>query len=326
MIQAIVLIALSMAAPAASVQASTPYDEFVPKVADEELSEVIGKVQWYTHREMPPVFQHDFGNPFVSIYRDIGPGGPRFSNGNGEWPWAHPAVFRDDGGRTKAIVGAYIPGRPDVFSVSMKTYTISTYPQEPGRYEVRHSGFRRGINWKFPVGTEFVELNLNRIGDGDYCYKIHRMSMGEDGAWKFSVYRPWTSQEDYEKDTGTRVVDIGVKRLRSQHMNAAFDRAVEMQEAPPISPELSIELLESTPFKLCSDDSFIPTTNHENQVWPKGYLGKFIGNAASQDNCRSCHQQVLEEVRKFDNGEWYGHIRGGGHDIHGAGVFSWYPR
>lgn len=308
-------------------QISSPghkYHAFMPPTEDADLKAFFDnpKVEWYTEDEKPKVFQHDFGNPFVSVYKDIGPGGPRFSNGNGEWPWAHPATPTNDG-TAKGVIGILKTG-VRTFDVKMPIYTIATATNTGRFLGVRQYRTRNGINWKFGEGTDIVELNTNRILQADWTFKVHRMTL-DGNEWKFRVYRPITSRGEYEQATGTRATGPTRRRKVDDHMVRAFDETADVFEVPRIDPVLARKILTSTDFKLCTDDDFIPTTRHTGQLYPKNYLGPWIGNATDQDNCRNCHRDVLEEVSQFDLGEWYGHIRGGGHDKHGVGVFSWYP-
>jgi len=307
--------------------APSRYSMFFPNTSDPELQALFSDpaVEWYTDNERPKVFQHDLGTPgrahFISVYRDIGPGGPRFSNGNGEWPWAHPAVPVADG-RARVIFGAKVTSYR-TGSVALQRGSIVIGPDY---FRVEPRSPISGTTWQFGAGTEFVEINTNRIVDGDYCFKVHRMTMQPSGEWLFRVYRPFTSQKEYEDATGTKAQHVGRRTLRNSHLVKVFEETRDIWKVPRIDPGLAKKLLLETDFKLATDDDFIPTTEHNDQIYPKGYLGAYIGNGTDQQNCRNCHRDVLEEVRKFDNGEWYGHIRGGGKDIHGAGVFSWYPR
>ncbi|MEM6363316.1 MAG: hypothetical protein AAF745_02735 [Planctomycetota bacterium] len=303
---------------AASVNAQSLVD-FQPRTNDAELKSLFAdpSMRWYTVQSRPPIFQHR--GRFHSIYEDIGPRGPRFSNGNGEWPWAHPSVPFDDR-RTRNIVGVKAAGVREFPVVFPQTEIV----RGSGYAYRTPAGTHSGLGWSLGEGTEIVELVTNRIGQGDYTFKVHRMTM-RDGEWFFRVYRPFTDATSYERATGTRVQIVGPRRQRSGHTIPAFDETRVVTKVPKISPDLARKLLLTTPFRLATDEKFIPTTDHTDQIYPQGYLGAFIGNATRQENCRNCHRDVAENVRKFDHGEWYGQIRGGAKDKHGAGVFSWYP-
>lgn len=322
-----VVFALCVLCGAAHAQNRERYAHFFPPTEDSELAALLADPSffWYTAREMPPVFQHDFGSPFVSVYRDIGPGGPRYSNGNGEWPWANPATDREDG-RAKGIIGIRHTG-VQTFRTQFLQYEI-VRTLRGGRWVgyIEQQGNKPGLGWRFGPGTEILEINLNRIANGDYCFKVHRMTMTPGNEWFFRVYRPFVSQAEYESATNTKAVPIGPVRKTTPHDFKPFDEVRDLVEVPRIEPQLARQLLLKTPFKLATSDEFIPTTRFTDQIYPQGYLGAYIGNAANQENCRKCHVDVAVNVRKFASGEWYGQIRGGGHDKHGVGVFSWYPR
>jgi hypothetical protein len=191
---------------------------------------------------------------------------------------------------------------------------------------IEQQGSKPGLGWSFAPGTEILEINTNRIAGGDYTFKVHRMTLLESNEWFFRVYRPFVSQSEYEAATGTKAIPIGPRRKTTSHAMKPFDEVRELVEVPRIDPRLARQLLLTTKFKLATTDDFIPTTQHADQIYPQGYLGAYIGNAANQENCRKCHVDVAVNVRKFDSGEWYGQIRGGAKDKHGVGVFSWYPR
>ena len=312
----------------ASAQNREKYSWAFPLTDDPELIALFSdpNVFWYTTAvEMPPVFQHEFGRPFVSIYNDIGPGGPRYSNGNGEWPWANPATDREDG-RAKGIIGIKITGVQTYRTQFPQFEIVRTLRGGQWVGYIEQQGFKPGLGWSFGPGTEILEINTNRIGNGDYTFKIHRMTLTENNEWFFRVYRPFVSQAEYEAATGTKAVMLGARRKTTNHSFKPFDEVRNLWEVPRIEPSMARELLLTTPFKLAAGDDFIPTTRFTDQIYPQGYLGAYIGNATRQEDCRKCHQDVAVNVRKFDSGEWYGQIRGGGHDRHGVGVFSWYPR
>lgn len=297
---------------------------FIPATEDAELQAAFNDPdrQWYTVETRPPIFQHR--GRFHSIYEDIGPGGPRYSNGNGEWPWAHPSVPVNDG-RTRNIIGAKIAGYR-TYRVAFQQYGIVRVHDPRGAYSyLERQGTHPGIGWEFGEGTDIIELVTNRIGRADYTFKVHRMTL-QDGEWFFRVYRPFTNQKSYEDATDTKAVYVGEKAIASNHHIPAFAAKREIWKVPRVDAEKARQLLLSTPFSLAAGDEFIPTTDHTDQVYPRGYLGAYIGNATNQEDCRTCHRQVAINVRKFDSGEWYGQIRGGGKDRHGVGVFSWYPR
>lgn len=319
-------IILAIISTVVSAENRERYAYLFPHTDDTELAALLAdpEVFWYTAaKEMPPVFQHDFeGAPkFYSIFRDIGPGGPRYSNGNGEWPWANPATDREDG-RAKNVIGIKHTGIK-TFRASFPQFEIVRSGQRAWIEQVKVSG---GLGWSFGPGTEVIEINTNRIGGSDYTFKVHRMTLTEGNEWFFRVYRPFVSKQEYEAATGTQAVQLGPRRKTTNHLFKPFDEMRDLWEVPRIEPELARQLLLTTSFKLAIDDEFIPTTRHTDQIYPQGYLGAYIGNAANQENCRKCHQDVAVNVRKFDSGEWYGQIRGGGKDKHGVGVFSWYPR
>lgn len=325
-----VVFALFILCGAAHAQNREKYAWAFPLVEDPELSSFLADpaVFWYTAAvEMPPVFQHDFeGSPrFYSIYRDIGPSVNRFSNGNGEWPWAHPATPTNDG-LTKNIIGIKHTG-VQTFRAQFPQFEIHrTFTQGQWFAKVVQKGVSGGLGWSFGSGTDIVELNLNRIVRGDYTFKVHRMTLSPENEWVFRVYRPLTSAEEYQAATGTKPVYIGKKRMTTNHMVKPFDEVRDIWEVPRIDPALAREILLTKKFKLATDDAFIPTTRFRDQIYPQNYLGAYIGNAESQENCRKCHQDVATNVRKFDPGEWYGQFRGGAKDKHGVGVFSWYPK
>ena len=302
-----------------------PYERFLPKTDDAELQALFDdpEVVWYTGRTRPKVMQNPtYPHHWLSIHADIGPPQRLFSNGAGEWPWAHPATLRAPAhNRAQAIFGEKV--------TSARVFQRPANIADPHFDEYGSRVNPRPVyDWQLGAGTEFVEINLTEIEGVDVCYKVHRMTMGQDNVWKFRVYRPWTSAEEYEADTSTKLVSHGRHRLidSNHERRQAFDETAEVVKAPRIEPSVAKKLLETKPFKLCENE-FAFTTDYPDQVVPQNYLGPWITNGTDQARCRNCHRDVGTDVRHFGSREWYSLLPGGGKDKHGAGVFNYYdPR
>lgn len=299
-----------------------PYERFLPKTDDPELKALFEDpaVEWYTELDQPKVMQaptHPYH--WVSIHKDLGPPQNLFSNGNGEWPWSHPATRQaPTDGRVKAIFGKKVTGR--------RHFTRPANTRDP--HYGANGGLvapRAALDWQYSTGTEFIEIALNDIEGVDTCFKVLRFKMLPTNEWKYFTYRPWTEKESYEKDTGTKLVYAGRQRMvDSNHSRKhAFDEVAEVWKAPRIDPKLSRKLLDETPFELCTNE-FVFTTDYPDQTVPQEYLGPWITNGTDQSRCRNCHRDVGTDVRHFGARDWYFNLRGGGKDKHGAGVFNDY--
>jgi len=312
----------------------------MPPTNDPELRALFDNpnIVWYTEDEIPKVYQHNIGgHSWVSVYKKISPSYERRnSNGNGEWPWDHPAVL-DDEVRVRNVVG-YLDRGMETFKTEFDRYAVVKANRGRG-WEVegfRKRGSEPGTGWKYGPGTEFVELVSTQIGKYDYTFKVHRMTMTPNNEWRFRVYRPFRSVAAYEQATRTKVGPPTLRTLMDtlHDIPAVVVKALQHDITEPLSPDLSARLLLETPFELCVDDEFIPTTKHPDQIWPVGYLGAFIGNAihhgpkvirSKKASCLNCHRDVAINVGKHSSGNWYGQIRGGGKDRNEAGVFSHRP-
>ena len=316
----------------AFAQLSSPdhkYHPWMPPTDDAELVALFDdpSVDWYTRDEIPAVYQHNLGgHSWIDIHKKISPDySRRISNGNREWPWDKPATT-DRSVRVRNIVGVKNAGF-ETFPTRFTKYGLTNYHDGRGWTNPQPRGSEPGVGWQFTPGTEFVELVTTLIDGYDYTFKVHRMTLTEENEWFFRVYRPVQSLSDYRAVTGTNVGPPKLRTLRDNHSMPAFNRQAWQHEiTEPIEPDHAAEILQRVYFRLCKDDDFIPTTKHPNQIYPVGYTGAFLGNATNQANCRNCHRDVAVNVGKFDVGDWYGQIRGGGHDKHGVGVFSWRPK
>ena len=327
------LLSLLLVAPAfgqlASPSALRNYKALLPLTDDPELQEIFDnpRTLWYTHVEIPKAYQQDVAQNgqarLVSAHYKIGPDPRGFANGNGEWPWDHPAVPDNKDTRVRNLVGMLLPEGTSiaVYRVRLPRTKLSRSFQNGRLIDVRQvaSHWVNQWAWKFPTGTEFVEVVTTRIGRADYAFKVLRRTKTARGE-TFAVYRPFNDEQLYREATGASVVDTKWQRMRDRsHDVAAVDETRNVKFVSTISPQDSIKLLETVPFKKATDESFIPTTNSNGQIWPRDYLGVFIGNGTRSSDCINCHRDVQTSVAKFESRDWYGFIRGS------DSIFSFHP-
>ena len=315
---------LATARQLALYRAVTPAD--IPR----DLQDVLDRAMWYTDVEIPPAFQFDadgdgnmtFHYTGVNISQEQDP----FGNGNKEWPWDHPAVAKDDGS-VKNIKSIYLPEPVVWYERSFRTRILTA---QTGNFE------RRGIAWILPNGTDVIELITTKVGKQDICFKIFRLTKSL-GAWKRRVYRPKAhlSPEslvevlgrDVRIEDTTRTVSDSRRGLNGpnpllidgRHDKPAFSVIATARMLPFMSQEDVIKCLES-PFELCTEEQWIPSTRFQDQSVPQFYLGPWLSNGNRERSCVPCHQDTLSHVFVYqENRDWYAFFRGS------DGIFSFHP-
>lgn len=305
------------------------FHAMLPPTVDAELIEIFSDpaTLWYDEFEMPLAYQHDGSTGIMSMHwarYNLGPDEPSrrdpFGNGNLEWPWFDPSVLDNRDGRVKSFKGLRLPRSGDgrlpvvVYKKAIPSKSLASLTQSYTRY---------GFAWVFPVGTNFVEVLTNRVNRNDVAFKVLRMER-QSNDWFRKIYRPFPTLTEYETAIGQRVqVRPETRLLRDPHPTPTFVESRSVAILPPISPVKTLALLRSTPFRECLGESFTsdvnaPTTMHDGQIVPRGYLGVFFG--PDQSDCRNCHRDTLSHVSVFDPPrDWYGVIRGSDE------VFSFHP-
>ena len=189
----------------------------LPRVADGERAAQLRDpgMMWYTHREMPPAYQHATGNGYVettfhsAFYNisgdpsDQGGGFDRQAGGNAnrEFPWslapggAHNADVR-------SFKGLLLPRKPDggVWPVAWFRQDLPSRGQRivssGGRLaEGRPSRFNYGWGWVFPRGTVFVEATTMDSPSGHDQVCELRFRIRESDAWGVDMIRPFETAE-----------------------------------------------------------------------------------------------------------------------------------
>lgn len=293
----------------------------------------------YTERTMPRTYQFDANYPFAGAYlaNDNISGNPiEAAKGDGhggnicvDFPWKHPGgcsrcptvrtfkFMRLPEGKPVVWFPTILP-EPDTFSGNQITRELS----------------KNAVAWRFPVGTIFGEVLIQRHPSGsDYTFEVRTRERLKD-RWTVDVFRPFPEPEDLAKaieaaapgwqsdpQLSALVAHLRTprtmvtRRLAAPHPRMkAFDATAEVDELPPIDESLAAKLLASTEFKSCHGINWrgscaAPTTSARFHVVPMNYEAAFI--PVDDQSCTRCHETTGMHVRYFELRDWYGWMNPG---------------
>lgn len=186
---------------------------------------------------------------------------------------------------------------------------------------------------QFPVGTSFLEAGYQRIEGHDLCFEIRTRTKATDGYgvdhWRVNRYVPCRDALEYDqavqrasgrssgilaflKPNPYRKERFAFTFPRFQHTILA--REGYQVALPKLEPETVSKVLTAQPFRSTLDKNWqdfedgmtcaAPTTEHDNQLYPRGYQGGFF--PTSSKNCKACHEDNAKPSFDIGEGDWYG--------------------
>lgn len=285
----------------------------LPNSSDGKLQELAEKMIEYNHVQC---FQN-MTAPHNTVYSVDWLPGPDRVNGFGkrsnshEFPWEKTAGFEQ-----KPHHYYFFPAN------SFIEYTDTTFERKPD-----HGNVERVIEWKYPVGTVFVEtLSLN-----NRVFEVRTRTKGKNG-WINTRYAPWQNKEDFilklsklnRLDAGLLVDKLKISReekvddVDDPHDVKSFKFSGYKENLPSINKELVDKILgwDFESYSGWTDKVNFPSSV-KDELLPKDYKGYIVGSDTK--SCNQCHNSTLKHVFPLENGrDWYGRIRGS------DGIFSFH--
>ncbi len=295
-------------------------------------------VKIYTERTMPRTYQFDSeGGVTGAFLANDNISGDEFEaskgDGNGgnicvDFPWKKTAgTARSPSSQSFKFMR--LPDKPVVWFP-----TTLTDPIVYSGNQVLQVRKVTGYAWRFPVGTIFGEVLIQRHPNGfDYAYEVRTRERLYD-RWTTDVFKPFPEPADLAKAISAGVPNwrddaqlaklmlhlqqpqqMRTMRLSSQHpVRKAFDSQAEVDVLPPINEDLAAALLTSTEFRSCHGMNWrgtcaAPTTAARFHVVPTNYDAGFV--PADDQSCVRCHETTGMHVSLFERRDWYGWMNPG---------------
>lgn len=229
-----------------------------------------------------------------------------------EFPWVHTAGFESP---TQKYV--FLPEDKHIEYRDLRGAIVD------------HGDAERVHEWRFPVGTVFVET----LTTHKRIFEVRTRTKGSDGGWRANVYRPYSDAKDLQAKLlklGTRDAKALAKaiddlprtylEIKNPHPVKTFEFKGYREDLPEIPESLAEEIL-SWDFEAYADwktDCFAPSTKSDRlSIVAKNYQGCIV--RPDSKGCAQCHDTTLGHVSRLEpNRDWYGRVRGS------DGIFSFH--
>ena len=237
---------------------------------------------------------------------------------NNEEPWKNTAGLPEQYRTLKALI---LP----------KTGDIEVWVGRDGEHSRRVHDL---VQWKYPVGTTFLEFMYQKFSDDtEMVFNIRKRTkllpgVGAETWGSFDQFRPVRNEKEFSYSLlrPSRKQVFEPVTLQSRHSSVFPTLKAIRTVLPPMKKEAS-KLLLSRPFKSTIGETWhsengldcdLVESDTPDSIVPVGYQGaSFI---ASQKTCVRCHSDTQKHAFDLENPRpWYGYLRGS------DGIFTWHP-